>query len=81
MQEITWILFEAFIINERSDNYNIICSIDAYERENQSSSFYDLSSGRGCPLTITSTTEALELLGTTIDFIGCWIKSIEHNFL
>ena len=58
-----------------------MCYIDAYERENQSSSFYDLSSGRGCPLTITSTTEALELLGATIYLIGCWLKALEFNFL
>ena len=28
-------LFEAFIINVRTDRYNIMCSIDAYERENK----------------------------------------------
>ena len=25
-------LFEVFIINERTDRYNIMCSIDAYEK-------------------------------------------------
>ena len=49
-------LFEAFIINARTD---IMCSIDLYERENQSSSCDDVSSGGGCPLPITSTNEAL----------------------
>ena len=39
------------------------------------------SAGGGCPLPTTSTTEALQSLGATIDFIGCWIKSLEHNFL
>ena len=28
-------LFEAFIINSRTDRYNTMCSIDAYEREHQ----------------------------------------------
>ena len=27
------------------------------------------------------TTEALESLGSTIDFIGCWLKALEHNFI
>ena len=74
-------LFEGFIINARTDRYNIMCYIDAYERENQSSGCDDRSSGRGCPIPITSTIEALESLGETIDFIGCWLKVLEHNFL
>ena len=28
-------VFEAFIINARTDRYNTMCSIDAYEREHQ----------------------------------------------
>ena len=28
-------LFEGFIINSITDRYNIMCSIDTYERENQ----------------------------------------------
>ena len=26
-------------------------------------------------------TEAFILLGTTIDFIGCWLKALEQNFI
>ena len=74
-------LFEVFIINARTDKYHIICYIDAYGKYHQSSSFDDVSSGGGCPLTKHSTTEALESLGITIDFIGCWLKSLEYNFL
>ena len=48
-----------------------MCSIDAYGIEHQSSRFDDGSIGGVCPLTITATTKALELLGATIDFIGC----------
>ena len=58
-----------------------MCSIGAYGRENQSSSCDDGSSGGGCPLPTTSTTSALESFNTTIDFIGGWIKSLEHNFI
>ena len=28
-------LFEGFIINTRTDRYNIMCSIDSYEREHK----------------------------------------------
>ena len=43
-------VFESFIINARTDRYNIMCSIDAYEREHQLSRFDDGSSGGGCPI-------------------------------
>ena len=55
--------------------------MDAYEREHQSSRCDDGRSGGGCTPPITSAIEALELLVATIDFIGCWLKSLEHNFL
>ena len=58
-----------------------MCSIDAHEREQQSSSFDDDSGGGGCTLPTNSTTETLEFIGATIDFIGCWLKYSEHNFL
>ena len=58
-----------------------MCCIDAYERDHKSSSCDDGSSGGSCQLKITSTTESLESLGTTIDFIGCWPKASKHNFL
>ena len=74
-------LFEVFISNARTYRYHIMCSIDAYKKENQSSSCYDGSSGGGCPLPSNSTTEALESLGKTIYFIGCCLKALEHNFL
>ena len=49
-------LFEEFLINERTFRYNIMCSIDEYEKEHQSSSCDDDISGRSCPLPTTSTT-------------------------
>ena len=52
-------LFEAFIINEKTDRYNIMCYIYANEREHQSSSYEYGISGGGCTLPITSTTKAL----------------------
>ena len=74
-------VFEAFIINAITDRYNIMCYIGAYERELQTYICDDGISGGGCPLSTNSTTEALESLGATIDFIGCWIKALEPNFL
>ena len=74
-------VFEAFIINEITDMYNIMCSIDAYERYNQLSSCDYGISGGGCPLPTNSTTASLEPLGVTIYFIVCWIKALDHNFL
>ena len=49
-------LFEGFIINARTDRYNIMCYIDAYEGEHQSSSCDDSISGGGCPLPKNSMT-------------------------
>ena len=40
-------LFEGFIINARTDRYNIICYIAVYEREHQSSICDDGSSDGG----------------------------------
>ena len=73
-------LFEVFIINARTDRYNIMGYIGAHEKEHQPS-ICDSSSGGGFPLPKHSTIEALESLGATIDFIGCWLKALEHNFI
>ena len=48
-------VFEGFIINARTDRYNIMCSIDSHEKEQQSYFDYGRSSG-GCPLPSNSTT-------------------------
>ena len=58
-----------------------MCSIDAYAIDHQSYSCDDCNSGGSCPLPTTPTTKALESLGATIYFIGCCLKSLEHNFL
>ena len=71
-------LFEGFIRNARTDRYNIMCYIDAHEKDHQSSC-YDGSSGGVFPLTSNPTTESLDPLGATIDFIGCWLKSFEKK--
>ena len=73
-------VFEGFIRNTRTERYNIICSIDAHEKEHQSSCD-DGSSGGGFPIPSNSTTEVLNSLGATMDFIGCCLKALEHNFI
>ena len=52
-------LFEGFIINAIPDRYHIMCSIDAYEKEHQSSIRDDVRISGGCPLPTNSTKEAL----------------------
>ena len=47
------------IINARTDRYNIMYYIDAYEREHQSSSCEDGIIGGSCPLTINSMKKSL----------------------
>ena len=55
-----------------------MCYIDAHEKEHQSSCD-DGSSGGGCPLPSNQTKEALYSFVATIDFISCWLKSLEQN--
>ena len=74
-------VFEGFIINARTYRCHIMCYIDANEKKHPLSSCEDGSSSGVFPLTTNSTTEALESLSETIDFIGCWLKALEHNFL
>ena len=50
-------MFVGFIRNSRTDRYYIMCSIDAHEKVNKSSSYDGRSSG-GCPIPTNSTTEA-----------------------
>ena len=52
-------LFEVFIINPRTDRYNIMCSIDAYGRELQPSSCDDGIRSGVFPLPTNSMTEEL----------------------
>ena len=64
----------------RTDRYNILCSIDAHEKQNQS--YCDDSSRDGVfTLPSNSATEALDFLSATIFFIDCWLKALEQNFI
>ena len=73
-------VFEEYVRNERTDRYNIMCYIDAHEK-NQQSYIDDVSSGGGNVLPSNSTTEALVSLSATIYFVDCWLKWLEQNSL
>ena len=57
-----------------------MCSIDAHEKQ-QTSYFDDGISGGVNELSSNSTTEALDSLGATIDFIDFWLKCFDHNYI
>ena len=72
-------MFEAFIINARTDRYNLMCSIDAHE--NNPSEHDDGSSSGGYPIPLNTITEVLYSLIETINFFGCWMQALEQNLL
>ena len=57
-----------------------MCSIDAHEKDHQSSCD-NVRRGVVCPLLSNSTTEAFVFLDATIDFIDFWLKALKHNFI
>ena len=71
-------MFEEFIRNARTDRYNLMCYIDAHEKNNSSVNDYG-SSGGGYPLPLNSTTEALVSLSATIYFIGFCLQELVDN--
>ena len=73
-------MFGEFIINARTDRYNLIYYIAAHENNNPSEHDYGISGG-GYPIPLNSTTEELVSLSATINFIGCWLQALEHKFL
>ena len=50
-----------------------MCSIDA-ENKQHPSYVVDVRSGGGIAIPSNSTTEVLDSLGATFDFIYCWLK-------
>ena len=64
---------EDYITTVRWYIYNIICSIEAHDRDNPTVND-DSSSGGGIPLTPNLTKSALVSLGITLNFIENWLK-------
>ena len=57
-----------------------MCSIDTHEKQ-QPWSVDDGSSNGGNEFQSNYTTEALDSLGATFDFIDCWIKLFDWNYI
>ena len=72
-------VFEKYIRNARTDRYNLMCYIDAHEKQ-KPSYFDDGSSGGGKSIPSNSTTESLDSLGEAFYLIGFWQKCFDQNY-
>ena len=65
-------MFEDFITHARSDRYNLMCSLVAYDKIQPYYEDDEISIGdRSIPK--NATTEVLKSLGATLNFIDIWI--------
>ena len=72
-------MFGDFITHARTDRYNLMCSLLSHDKIKPAYEDDDSSIGyRLIPK--HSTTEALELLGATLNFIYIWLKLFEENY-
>ena len=55
-----------------------MCYITAHDKQ-QPTYIGDTISGGGRSIPKNSATAALESLGVTLNFIGCWLKPFHHN--
>ena len=72
-------VFDDFIINDKTDRCNIMCSITANDKV-QPTYFDDASSVVSRAISKNATTSALESLGATLNFINCWLKLFHNNY-
>ena len=72
-------LFECFITHARTDRYHLMCFIVAHDKKQTSYGYEEISIGDK-PIPKTSTTEALEALGDTLNFIDIWLKLFHWNY-
>ena len=71
-------LFEYFITHARTNRYNLACSLVAHDLKKPA--YEDEGSSIGDRImTKNATTEALEALGATLNFIEMWLKRSEDN--
>ena len=70
-------MFEDVIIDAKTDRHNLMCSIVAHDKkteyEDEEFSIGDM------PIPKNATTESLEALGDTLNFIDCWLKLFDGN--
>ena len=71
--------FEGFIIQDRTDRYNIMCSLVAHDRM-ENNKQYDESSIGDIEIPKDATVKALNSLGATFNFIDIWLHNCRHNY-
>ena len=71
---------EKYITKARTDRYNIMCYIDAHKKKHPSSVDNDRSGG-GNALPSNFTTDTLASICINFDFIDCWLKWFDHNYI
>ena len=65
-------LFEYFITHARTDRYNILCSLTAYDKKQPDYEDEEMSIG--------DSNIRIRITGSTLNFIGIWIKLLDHNY-
>ena len=65
--------FEDYVTTAIQDRYNIICSIEAYDRKHPTVN-YDASSGGVRSFIPDSIEDALVSLEVTLDFVDSWLQ-------
>ena len=72
-------VFDDFIRNDRTDRYNIMCSIPAHDKQ-QPTCVDDAGSEVVRAIPKNTTTASLESLGATLNFIHSWLKLFRNNY-
>ena len=72
-------MFDDFIRNDRTDRCDIMCFIPAHDKL-KPTYVDDAGSVDSRAIPKNATTAALESLGTTLDFIICWLKLFHNNY-
>ena len=73
------LLLKGFFIQDRTDRYNIMCSLVAHDRiENNKQD--DESSIGDIEIPKDATVKALNSLGATFNFIDIWLHNFCHNY-
>ena len=72
-------VFEYFIINARTDRYNLICYITANDRQQPIYVDDEISAG-GRTIPKNATTSEIKSLCATLNFIDCWLKHFQNHY-
>ena len=72
-------LFEYFTTHARTNRYNLLCYLVVHDKKIPDYD-YDKSSIGDRLITKHATTEALEALGDTLNFIYIWLQLLQENY-